>query len=89
MASQAAPVIKNPPAREGDIRYAGSISGLGRFPGGRHDNPFQFSCLVNLMDREDWQGGTELNTTEASQHTHMYAWSDKLLKKCNVPQFTS
>ena len=41
------------------------------------------------MDREDWQGGTELDTTEASQHTHMHACSDKLLKKCNVPQFTS
>ena len=39
MASQAAPVVKNPPAREGDVRYADSISGLGRLPGGRHDNP--------------------------------------------------
>ena len=65
MASQAAPVVKNLPAR-GDVRYADSISELGRFSGGRHDNPLQFSCLVNLMDRGDWWGGTELDTTEAS-----------------------
>ena len=29
----------------------GSISALGRFPGGRHDNPVQYSCLENSMDR--------------------------------------
>ena len=25
----------------------GSISGLGRFPGGRHGNPLQYTCLEN------------------------------------------
>ena len=30
---------------------AGSIPGLGRFPGGGNDNPFQYSCLENPMDR--------------------------------------
>jgi len=25
----------------------GSIPGLGRSPGGRHGNPFQYSCMVN------------------------------------------
>ena len=25
----------------------GSIPGLGRFPGGGHGNPFQYSCLEN------------------------------------------
>ena len=33
----------------------GSIPGLGRFPGGRHGNPLQYSCLENLMDRGAWQ----------------------------------
>ena len=28
----------------------GLISGLGRSPGGRHVNPFQYSCLENSMD---------------------------------------
>jgi len=27
-------VVKNPPANPGDLRDLGSISGLGRFPGG-------------------------------------------------------
>ena len=32
----------------------GSISGLGRFPGEGNGNPFQYSCLGNLMDRGGW-----------------------------------
>ena len=31
---------------------AGSIPGLGRFPGGGHGNPLQYSCLKSPMDRE-------------------------------------
>ena len=34
---------------------AGLISGLGRSPGGGHDNPLQYSCLENPMDRGAWQ----------------------------------
>ena len=33
----------------------GSISGLGRSPGGGPGNPLQYSCLENSMDREAWQ----------------------------------
>ena len=29
----------------------GLIPGLGRFPGGGHSNPTQYSCLENSMDR--------------------------------------
>ena len=50
-ASQVALVVKNLPASSGDIRHMGSIPGLGRFPGGRHGNPFQYSCLENLHQR--------------------------------------
>ena len=32
----------------------GSIPGLGRYPGGGHGNPFQYSCLENPIDREAW-----------------------------------
>ena len=35
-------------AGDGD---SSSIPGSGRFPGGRHDNPLQYSCLENPMDR--------------------------------------
>ena len=44
-------VVKNPPANPGDIRDAGSVLGLERFPGGGHDNPLQYSCLENPRDR--------------------------------------
>ena len=39
----------------GDEGNKGSIPGLGRFLGGGHGNPLQYSCLENLMDREAWQ----------------------------------
>ena len=32
----------------------GSIPGLGRYPGERHGNPLQYSCLENPMDRGVW-----------------------------------
>ena len=53
-ASQVALVVKNLLANAGDIRDAGTIPGLGRFPGGGHGNPFQYSCLENPMDRGTW-----------------------------------
>ena len=50
-ASQVALAVKNPSAREGDVRHVGSIPQSGRSPGGQHGNPFQYSCLKNPMDR--------------------------------------
>ena len=47
-------LVKNPPANAGDVRDLGSIPGLGRSPGGGNDNPLQYSCLENPMDRGDW-----------------------------------
>ena len=38
-ASQVALVVKILPASAGDIRHVGSVPGLGRSPGGGHDNP--------------------------------------------------
>ena len=42
---------KNLPANSGDVRDEGSIPGLGRFPGGGHGNPLQYSCLENPMNK--------------------------------------
>jgi len=42
-------VVKNLPANTGD---AGSIPGLGRFPGKGNGNPLKYSCLENSTDRE-------------------------------------
>ena len=53
-ASQVVLVVKNPPANTGDIRDVGLITGSGRFPGGGHGNPLQYSCLENPMDRGAW-----------------------------------
>ena len=47
-------VVKNPPVSVRDIRDAGSIPGLGRYPGGRNDNVFQYSSLENLMVKRPW-----------------------------------
>ena len=55
MASQLALVVKNPPAKAGDVKDTGLISGLGRSPGEGKDNPLQYSCLENPMDRDAWQ----------------------------------
>ena len=54
-ASQVMLVVKNPPANAGDIRDAGSVSGLGRSPEGGHGNPLQYSCLENPLDKWTWQ----------------------------------
>ena len=50
-------VIKNLPANAGDIdtRNVGSIPGLGKFPGGEHGHPLQYSCLENPVDRRAWR----------------------------------
>ena len=47
---------KHLPASAGDIRNTGFIPGSGRFPGGGHRNPLQYSCLENSIDRGSWRG---------------------------------
>ena len=45
-------VVKNLPANAGDTDL---IAGSGRAPGERNDNPPQYSCLGNPIDRGAWQ----------------------------------
>ena len=54
-ASQVALVVKKLPASARDIRDVGLIPGSGRYPGGGHDIPLQYTCLENTMDRSAWQ----------------------------------
>ena len=58
-------VVKNPPANAGD---AGSIPGSGRSSGEGNDNPLQYSCLEDSMDRGAQRatdhGIAESDTTE-------------------------
>ena len=72
-------VVKNMPANAGDIRYSGSIPGLGRSPGGGHGNPLQYSCLENPMTEEHgrlWSIGSQSWTwlKRFSMHAHMCLW---------------
>ena len=43
--------VKNLPPNAGDIKDVGSIPGSGRFPGGGHDNSFQYSYQENSLNR--------------------------------------
>ena len=44
-------MVKNPPAIAGDARGMGLIPDSVRSPGGRHDNPLQYSCLGDPIVR--------------------------------------
>ena len=63
-------VVQNLPTNSGDIRDAGSIPGLRKYPGGGHGNPLQYSCLENPIDRGVWGAtvhrATQSDTTEAT-----------------------
>ena len=52
-------------ANSGDVRDAGSISGLGRPPGEGNGNLLQYSCLENRMDR---------GTSQATVHGVTKSW---------------
>ena len=65
-------MVKNTPAKAGDVRDTGLIPGLGKSPGRGNGTIFQYSCLENSTVRGAWQavvhgGHKELDTTE---HTH-------------------
>ena len=68
-ASQVALVVKNPPANAGDVRDPGLIPELGRYLGGEHGNPLQYSCLENRHGQRSLvgyspSGHKELDTTD-------------------------
>ena len=48
-------VAKNPPENAGDAGDVGLIPEWGRSPGGGNDNPLQYSCLKNSMEKGDWR----------------------------------
>ena len=65
-------VLKNISANVGDTR---SIPGSGRSPGEGNDNPLQYSCLKNSMDRGAWWATVReaaTSHTQLSMHTHTH-----------------
>ena len=76
-ATQVMLVVKNLFANAGDIKDAGLIPGSGRFPGGRHGNPLQYSCLESPRDRGAWR---------ATVHRVTKSWTR--LKRLSTHAFT-
>ena len=76
MLSRLVLVVKNLPATAGDIRNVDSIPGSGRSPGEGHENPLQYSCLENAMNRGAWKATVHRVTKSQTQlkqlstHTH-------------------
>ena len=76
MASRVALEIKNLPTNSGDIRDKGSVPGFGRSPGEGNDNPLQYSCLENPMDRGAWRATvhrvaeSQTRLKQLGMHTH-------------------
>ena len=80
-------LVKKPPANTGDLEDEGSVSGLGRSPGGEHGNPLQYSCLEKSMDRGAWwatvhgvaEHQTRLRWLSTAQHSQVVKWWQWLL----------
>ena len=51
-------VVKNPPAKAGDVKDMGLILGGEDPPGGGHGNPLQYSCLENRYGQRSLAGKT-------------------------------
>ena len=74
--SQVALVLKNLPAKAGDIKDTGLIPGLGRSLGKRQGNLLQYFCLENphglrSLVGYNLQSRKELNTSEGIEHRHI------------------
>ena len=77
-------VVQNPPANAGDARDAGSIPGLGRFPGGRNSESLSVvsdSMDTSLskprelvMDREVWRAA--IHGVQRVSQTHLSDWTE-------------
>ena len=80
-ASQMVPVVKNLPANVGGIWDAGSIPGLGRSSREGHDNPLQYSCLENPMDRAAWQDTVHRVTMSQTQLKQLSTY----IENCQIP----
>ena len=80
-------VVKNLPANAVDLRDAGSIPGLGRFPGEGNGNPLQYYRLENPMDRGAWWAtvhGVAKSWTRLSDFTALFC-EDALHQVKEVP----
>ena len=61
-------MVKDLLVEAGDTRDVGLIPGSGGSPGEGHDNPLQYSCLENPMDRGAWWATVNGVTKSQTQH---------------------
>ena len=73
-------VVKNPPANAGDVRDPGLIPELGRYLGGEHGNPLQYSCLENRHGQRSLVGCSPWGFKE-SDMTEQLSTEDVLRRK--------
>ena len=66
---------KEPACNAGGL---GSIPGSGRSPGGENDNPLQYACLGNPMDRGGWQSTVYGVTKESDMSEQLNKWQGDL-----------
>ena len=78
-ASQVTLVVKNLSVNVGDIRETGLIPGTGRSPGIGHDNPLQYSCQENPIDRGAWEATVHRITQRQSwlKQLSMYEYRER------------
>ena len=65
-------VVKNLPANARDIRGAGLIPGLGRFPGGGHGNPIQDSWPGKSHGQRSLAGNSPWGCKESDMTEHTF-----------------
>ena len=70
-------VVENPAANAEDTGEMGSIPRLGRSTGVVNDNPLQYSCLENSMDRSLWWATVHRLT---KRRTCLSEWACTLLQ---------
>ena len=81
-------------ANAGDVRDTGSNPGSGRSSGEGHDNPLQYSCLENPIDRGAWwatvhgvtKSQTWLSNLACTQHVHVYVYPMKYKNELSSEQ---
>ena len=83
-------VEKNLPANAGATGDSGLIPESGRSPGRGHDNPLQYSCLENPMDRGTYQATYSLWVTKSrtrlnNQHFRFSLFSGRKLEVVHEP----
>ena len=70
----------------------GLIPGWGRYPGGGHSNPLQYSCLENPMDRGAWRAIVQRVSKSWTQlkqlSTHAYIYKYLFVLCLFKPQFS-